>query len=81
MEDNSGSIEPDVKGISDGAKQEALPADSPLRPLVTQWLEKINSARKAKSAFDSDAKEGVYFFDGPGSWFFEGGASLSGDHQ
>jgi len=59
------------KGIDPTPKQSRLPPDSPLRPIAAMWLKKIASAKRAKSAFDADAREGMYFFDGGARWFFE----------
>jgi hypothetical protein len=59
------------KGIDPTPKQSSLPPDSPLRPIAAMWLKKIASAKRAKSAFDADAREGMYFFDGGARWFFE----------
>ncbi len=52
-------------------KQAKLPTDSPLRPIAASWLKKISAAKRAKSAFDADAREAMYFFDGGAKWFFE----------
>jgi hypothetical protein len=59
------------KGDGDDLKQSPLNPASPLKPIAQAWLKKIAAAKKAKSAFDADAKEAVMFFDGGPRWFFE----------
>jgi hypothetical protein len=61
------------QGLDPVPKQPGLPPDSPLRPIATSWLKKIAAAKRAKSAFDADAREAMSFFDGGARWFFEGG--------
>ena len=60
-------------------KQPELGTNNPLKPIASTWLAKIESARKAKSLFDADAKEAMLFFDGhgAGAWFFQGGSSMT----
>ena len=49
-------------------------ADSPLLPVVSQWLEKIHSAMAYKARrFGKDAEEGMRFFTGPYDWLYAGG--------
>ena len=52
--------------------QPDMQADNPLKPIAMTWLKKIEAARKAKTLFDADAREGMKFFDGAGdgAWFF-----------
>lgn len=52
-------------------KQPDVDPNSPLRPIAQAWLKKISAAKRAKSAFDADAKEAMHFFDGGPKWFFE----------
>jgi hypothetical protein len=59
------------KGDGDDLKQSPLNPASPLKPIAQMWLKKIAAAKKAKSAFDSDAREAMHFFDGGPRWFFE----------
>jgi hypothetical protein len=69
MADDMGA---DVERLStDTPKQSTLPPDSPLRPIAASWLKKIAAAKRAKSAFDADAREAMNFFDGGAKWFFE----------
>jgi hypothetical protein len=59
------------RGDGEDLKQAPLNPASPLKPIAQAWLKKISSAKKAKSAFDSDAREAMHFFDGGPRWFFE----------
>ena len=59
------------KGDGEDMKQTSLNPNSPLRPIAQAWLKKISAAKRAKSAFDSDAREAMHFFDGGPRWFFE----------
>lgn len=67
------------KGDGEDLKQAPLNPASPLKPISAAWIKKIAAARRAKSAFDSDAREAMHFFDGGPKWFFEnaGGRGVS----
>jgi len=66
------------KGLEPQPKQPALSPASPLRPIATSWLKKIEAAKKAKKVFDADAQEAMRFFDGGQKYLFEGGARGQG---
>jgi len=76
MEDVGFDPKPDAP-LSDQPKREKLPPDSPLRPIASSWLEKIAAAKRAKSLFDADAREGMAFFDGLGAWSMGSGKGQS----
>jgi hypothetical protein len=67
MEDNGFEVKDDGP-LNETPKQSKLSPDSPLRPIAASWLQKIASAKRAKSQFDADAREGMAFFDGLGAW-------------
>lgn len=67
MEDNGFEVKEDGP-LNETPKQSKLSPDSPLRPIAASWLQKIASAKRAKSQFDADAREGMAFFDGLGAW-------------
>lgn len=50
-------------------------ADSPLRPLCSQWVTKISKALEfKKKQFQDDADEAMLFFTGPYDWIYQGKA-------
>jgi hypothetical protein len=67
MEDNGFEVKDDGP-LNENPKQAKLSPESPLRPIAASWLQKIASAKRAKSQFDADAREGMAFFDGLGAW-------------
>jgi len=67
MEDNGFEVKDDSP-LNEQPKQSKLPPESPLRPLAASWILKIGAAKRAKSQFDADAREGMAFFDGLGAW-------------
>ena len=44
--------------------------DNPLRPIVQNWLEKLELAREHKKPFQDDAEEAMQFYDGENAWMF-----------
>jgi len=67
MEDTGFEVKDDSP-LNEQPKQSKLSPDSPLRPLAASWILKIGAAKRAKSQFDADAREGMAFFDGLGAW-------------
>jgi hypothetical protein len=44
--------------------------EHPLRPIVQNWLEKIQLALEHKKPFQEDADEAMMFYDGENAWMF-----------
>lgn len=44
--------------------------EHPLRPIVQNWLDKIELAKEHKRPFQEDADEAMQFYDGENAWMF-----------